>query len=290
MENIAHIRSDSREKQTLEDHLLGVANLASEFMAPLGLESAGRLVGLLHDLGKASRAFNDYIQGEGDYSRGEIDHSTAGASFLYRKEPAPSRENSGQITAFEMMELAIASHHSGLIDVITTDGDNNYSRRMEKTTQYRLDEYLTETAKDSGLDLDPALIQNAGNAICKKVYRLIKERNIPAVVMPAGLRGVHHLTSMAGADMTFSLQARIQQMAIEADPERICHIDEEIPTEVIAQLHKHPEFVRAYEEGALKPEEFLTFGVTQKTLSQFLWTGWVPLETYQKTPDKARWF
>lgn len=136
MENIAHIRSDSREKQTLEDHLLGVANLASEFMAPLGLESAGRLVGLLHDLGKASRAFNDYIQGEGDYSRGEIDHSTAGASFLYRKEPAPSRENSGQITAFEMMELAIASHHSGLIDVITTDGDNNYSRRMEKTTQY----------------------------------------------------------------------------------------------------------------------------------------------------------
>ena len=154
----------------------------------------------------------------------------------------------------------------------------------------RLDEYLVETAKDSGLDLDPALIQNAGNAVCKKVYGLIKERGIPAVVMPAGLRGVHHLTSMAGADMTFSLQARIQQMAIEADPERVCHIDEEIPAEVIAQLHKHPEFVRAYEEGALKPEEFLTFGVTQKTLSQFLWTGWVPLETYQKQPDKARWF
>ena len=154
----------------------------------------------------------------------------------------------------------------------------------------RLDEYLAETARDSGLDLDPAIIQNAGNAVCKKVYNLIQQRGIPAVVMPAGLRGVHHLTSMAGADMTFSLQARIQQMAIEADPERVCHIDEEIPADVIAQLHKHPEFVRAYEEGALKPEEFLTFGVTQKTLSQFLWTGWVPLETYQKSPDKNRWF
>ena len=154
----------------------------------------------------------------------------------------------------------------------------------------RLDEYLLETAKDSGLDLDPDIIRNAGNAVCKKVYNLFKERSIPAVVMPAGLRGVHHLTSMAGADMTFSLQARIQQMAIEADPERVCHIDEEIPAQVIAQLYRHPEFVRAYEEGALKPEEFLTFGVTQKTLSQFLWTGWVPLETYQKAPDKARWF
>lgn len=154
----------------------------------------------------------------------------------------------------------------------------------------RLDEYLMETARDSRLPIDPAIIQNAGNAICKKVYNLFKERNIPAVVMPAGLRGVHHLTSMAGADMTFSLQARIQQMAIDANPERICHIDEEIPQDVIDTLYKHPEFVRAYEEGALKPEEFLTFGVTQKTLSQFLWTGWVPLETYQKSPDPKRWF
>ena len=109
------------------------------------------------------------------------------------------------------------------------------------------------------------------------------------MVMPAGLRGVHHLTSMAGADMTFSLQARVQNMVIEADPERVCRIDDEIPEEIINTLYKHPEFVRAYEEGGLKPEEFVGFGVTQKTLSQFLWTGWVPLETYQKAPS-ARWF
>ena len=34
----------------------------------------------------------------------------------------------------------------------------------------RLDEYLLETAKDSGLNLDPEIIRNAGNAVCKKVY------------------------------------------------------------------------------------------------------------------------
>ena len=154
----------------------------------------------------------------------------------------------------------------------------------------RLDEYLLETATDSGIAIDPAIIRNAGNAICKKVYNILKERNIPAIVMPAGLRGVHHLTSMVGADMTFSLQARIQQMTIEAEPERVCHIDDEIPQSVIKELYKLPEFVRAYEEGALKPEEFTTFGVTQKTMSQFLWTGWIPLENYQKEPTGARWF
>ena len=154
----------------------------------------------------------------------------------------------------------------------------------------RLDEYLLETAKDNCIDIDPADIANAGNAICKKVYRLFKEKGIPARVMPAGLRGVHHLTSMAGADMTFSLQMRVQRMAIEADPERVTHIDEEIDPAVIKRLYKLPEFVRAYEEGGLKPEEFITFGVTQKTASQFLWTGWAPLETYQSETTSARWF
>lgn len=153
----------------------------------------------------------------------------------------------------------------------------------------RLDEYLIETAKDNHIDIDPELIKNAGNIICKKVYKLIKERGIPAVVMPAGLRGVHHLTSMAGADMTFSLQTKIQNMVIEADPERVCHIHEEISQDIIKKLYYLPEFVRAYEEGALKPEEFITFGVTQKTMSQFLWTGWIPLETYQASTSN-RWF
>ncbi len=154
----------------------------------------------------------------------------------------------------------------------------------------RLDEYLLECAKDNRTDIDYADILNAGNAICKKVYRLLKERNIPAKVMPAGLRRVEHLTAMAGADMTFSLQARVQKMVIDADPERVCHIDDEIDPKIIKNLYKLPEFVRAYEEGGLKPEEFVTFGVTQKTASQFLWTGWAPLETYQSKAASTRWF
>jgi len=153
----------------------------------------------------------------------------------------------------------------------------------------RLDEYLLEVATDSRIDIDPKHIANAGNAICKKVYNLFKSRGIPAVVMPAGLRTVEHLTSMAGADMTFSLQARVQNMVNEADPDKVLRIDDEIPAETIRELYKIPEFVKAYEEGGLKPEEFITFGVTQKTMSQFLWTGWIPLETYQAAPS-GRWF
>ncbi len=52
----------------------------------------------------------------------------------------------------------------------------------------------------------------------------------------------------------------------------------------------YPEFVRAYDEGGLAPDDFVSFGVTQRTLSQFLWTGWAPLETYGWTGESDRWF
>lgn len=153
----------------------------------------------------------------------------------------------------------------------------------------RLDEYLRETVLDNNLDVDPLIIQNAGNAVCKKVYKLFKKQDIPAKIMPAGLRGVHHLTSMAGADVVFSLQPRVQEMAIAENPEHVCHADEEISPMIIRELYKIPEFVKAYEEGALGEEEFITFGVTQKTMSQFLWTGWIPLENYQ-VQESSRWY
>jgi transaldolase len=154
----------------------------------------------------------------------------------------------------------------------------------------RLDEYLMETVEDNGIDVRQEDVMNAGNAVCKKAYRLFKQRGISAKIMPAGLRGVHHLAAMAGADMVFSLQARVQELAIEADLPRVERIDEEVPAEVLERLRRIPEFVKAYDEGGLAPEAFVSFGVTQRTLSQFLWTGWAPLETYGCTAKSARWF
>ncbi len=154
----------------------------------------------------------------------------------------------------------------------------------------RLDEYLLETAQDNGIYVRGEDIANAGNAVCKKAYRLFSERGITAKIMPAGLRGVHHLAAMAGADMVFSLQARVQQLAIDADLPQVERIDEEIPAEVLERLRRIPEFVRAYDEDGLAPAEFVSFGVTQKTLSQVLWIGWAPLETYGWAGSSNRWF
>jgi transaldolase len=154
----------------------------------------------------------------------------------------------------------------------------------------RLDEYLRDVASDNGVDVKPEDIMCAGNTICKKVYRLFQEQSISAKIMPAGLRGVHHLSEMAGANMVFSLQARVQKMVKEAQLPHLGRIDEQTPEDVIARLMRISEFVRAYEEDGMDPEDFITFGVTQKTLSQFYWTGWVPLETYGSHNKSNIWF
>ena len=59
---IAHIDVDSGREQTVREHLMAVSDLAGRFAAKAGLSLAGRLSGLLHDFGKYSRAFQDYIR------------------------------------------------------------------------------------------------------------------------------------------------------------------------------------------------------------------------------------
>ena len=73
------------------------------------------------------------------------------------------------------------------------------------------------------------------------------------------------------------------------DRDQVEKINEPMDPQIIDQLMKIPEFVRAYEPDGMKPWEFITFGVTQKLLSQFMETGWAPLETYLSNKTTGRW-
>mgnify|MGYP002585189754 FL=1 len=153
----------------------------------------------------------------------------------------------------------------------------------------RLDDYLRDVAQDMKLGLDESVITMAGLAVAKRTYQIFEQRGYDAVIMPAGLRGAYHLTEMAGGKLLYTINTRVQDMILAADPSQEERISNPVPQDILDQLRKIPEFVRAYEPDGMKPSEFITYGVTQKLLSQFNETGWAPLETYLSNKKTNRW-
>lgn len=96
---IAHKREEDNKEQPLIEHLEETASLAGKFGDAFNNSKYAYLCGLLHDIGKYSREFQNRIL----YNGKRCDHSTAGARILYKCKPF------GILGSY-----CIAGHHSGL--------------------------------------------------------------------------------------------------------------------------------------------------------------------------------
>jgi transaldolase len=144
----------------------------------------------------------------------------------------------------------------------------------------RLDDYLREVAQDSRAGIPESDIRQAGLAVTKRAYAIYKERGYEAVLLVAALRGDYHLTELAGADLVMSIAPGYQEIFVSRDLPREERIQAEVQAEVVERLSRLPEFVRSYAPDGMLPEDFITYGVTQRTLSQFYDAGWKLLETW----------
>lgn len=143
---IAHVRKSGGDPQTLEEHLLGVAEIAKRLASKVALGPQGELIGLLHDLGKYSNEFQAYLKSavglinqdkdefvDAQGLKGKVDHSTAGAQLIW--EELSKQGVMGGI-AGQVLALCIASHHSGLIDCLSSNAnkpvEDIFTRRAGK--------------------------------------------------------------------------------------------------------------------------------------------------------------
>jgi CRISPR-associated endonuclease/helicase Cas3 len=172
--------------QLLSEHLSGVAQRCSETAKKLGLEKAGELIGLLHDLGKATKEFQDYLlsfasddEAREDL-RGKIDHSTAGAQCLLANFHGAQQEDSLQGIVARFLAICIASHHSGLIDCLGIDGDDKLAQRLAKPDKStRFVEAWTNLApsvksRAEALMQDPGLVAEVRSTIASLTISLDK--------------------------------------------------------------------------------------------------------------------
>lgn len=121
---VAHVSEDGSRVESVAKHLEEVAEMAAEFARPFGAESWAYNAGIVHDLGKYSREFQDRILRGGP----RVDHSTAGAKCAYD-------------AGFYLVSHCIAGHHAGLPDAGSRlDGaeDGTLWGRLKKAEKGRL--------------------------------------------------------------------------------------------------------------------------------------------------------
>jgi transaldolase len=145
----------------------------------------------------------------------------------------------------------------------------------------RLDDFLREVAQDNKAPVSESDIQQSGLAVTKRAYQIYGQCKYDAVLLVAALRGDYHLTELAGADLLMSIHPTPQEWFVSRDLPREERIDKPIAEDVLDRLRQMPEFVRAYEPDGMKPNDFIGFGATQRTLGQFSEVGWKLMESFR---------
>ena len=177
---IAHVRKLDGLQQLLIDHLLETSTISGQLAAKLNLGLVGELLGLMHDFGKYSRKFQKYIHDETGLfnpdlddeestpNGSKVDHSTAGAQWVYRElRKFGAAQGIGELFG-QMLGLCIASHHGeGLIDCLDGEGNPKWMERFKKTDE------RTHVAECE---------QNADEAVLQKAKELAGENLIRSLL------------------------------------------------------------------------------------------------------------
>lgn len=164
----AHISADSRREQSVQEHCRNTAELCAGYCKIVGAENIGRLAGLLHDAGKLCNDFDNYIRGISRFSRGEIDHSYAGAKYI--------TENTDKVHAgvSRLIARVIISHH-GLHDWVDENCKDYFNIRIANDKNYgQIKQNILLTI---GADEFDELLKKAADeyrALCQKIKNISK--------------------------------------------------------------------------------------------------------------------
>ena len=181
---IAHVRKADGQPQSLQTHLTETSEIAKLLAAKLDLEQEGELLGLMHDFGKYSHKFQKYIHDETGLfnpdlddeestpNGSKVDHSTAGAQWVYRElRKFGAAQGIGEFLG-QMLGLCIASHHGeGLIDCLDGEGNPKWIERFNKTDELT---HLAECERNADEVIRQKAHELAGENLIRSLLKAVK--------------------------------------------------------------------------------------------------------------------
>lgn len=134
----------------------------------------------------------------------------------------------------------------------------------------RLDDWLKIAISKEERLIAPSALDYAGVAVFKKAYKIFKERKYSSLLLGAAYRNIWHVEDLIGGELIHTIPYKWQQYYNASPQLKIENtIEKEVPKQILDELNTLPDFVKAYNEDAMKPEEFEHYGPTRRTLLQF---------------------
>jgi CRISPR-associated endonuclease/helicase Cas3 len=155
----AHIRIDGKveKRQSVQDHCRDSAKIAQKTLSTIRLESSAYLAGLLHDAGKFTETFKDYIEkvvhGE-SLPRGSVNHTFAGVRYLLQTYHTQKGEDDLAPIVAELLAFSVGAHH-GLFDCVDEGGHSGFQHRLDKPDihyEEAINNFLAQCADAQELD------------------------------------------------------------------------------------------------------------------------------------------
>ena len=152
----------ARKDQTCYQHAYNTARLSGEFASSFGCKNVANLAGLLHDLGKYTEAFQEYLNhslsGE-KVTRGEVIHALQGAKYVAEAINDP--------VIVDIIGNIVASHHGELYDNIK-DGEKTLSiKTFNRDEELHYKEAVEMFAKEINPNIDEAALKREILRTCK---------------------------------------------------------------------------------------------------------------------------
>ena len=161
----AHIRKEiscdgkvTYSFQSVAEHCRNTAKYASKALKAVGLEKTAYLAGLLHDVGKNTLRFVQYIEdaviNEKEVKRGSVNHTFAGVKLILAKHAKYVGTNDIQDLTVELIAYAIGAHH-GLFDCIKDIDESAFAYRLEKEnidSEEAIENFYNECASEDEIE------------------------------------------------------------------------------------------------------------------------------------------
>lgn len=134
------------------------------------------------------------------------------------------------------------------------------------------DDHLQAYAKEHGVEIERDLLLQAGLAVSRKLYGIVKSRGYRMSFIGGGARDLHHFTELVGGDVNLTINWKgTADRLLAQDAPVVYRMFNPVPEHVIAELcEKLPDFRRGYEDDGIHVEEYDEFGPVELFRSSFV--------------------